>query len=402
MFHSSVYQYRFKKAYAKSSVIQVPSDLWYAYPWDVSSAERRDDDKVARREHRIRRSVFFRFNAIANKGLSNRRSTRRNPFPRPIPEARCCARRRSIPEECIGRSLERALALSRKVGRERVGGCARRRREGRVAAAAAAVAVVVRRTRKVEGWSGGTGGAVRAQHDAIRAGTRRSLRSERRDASAESVAWIARLVIAGTRGVPLSSRITLAVCSAEGVVSLLSSCEPPRREEGRRGGGVPYRRSSSCRFDPPGRALLSLSGWPRTDSARSGATRLVFIGFREKWETEGQRCSEPRVAFPRREWSHCPLENGIHARSIEKFCSGGALNNCRHECDKCNLRSIQFKRGTVNGNKISKGKGAKQYSKNNHSTRVFSYSSEIWKIYMWWLNTLDNHDSIPIYFFICF
>lgn len=50
------------------------------------------------------------------------------------------------------------------------------------------VAAVVRRTRKVEGWLGGTGGAVRAQHDAIRAGTRRSLRSERRDASAESVA----------------------------------------------------------------------------------------------------------------------------------------------------------------------------------------------------------------------
>ncbi|EZA52327.1 hypothetical protein X777_08997, partial [Ooceraea biroi] len=64
------------------------------------------------------------------------------------------------------------------------------------------------RTRKVEGWPEGTGGAVRAQHDAIRAGTRRSLRSERRDASAESVAWIARSVVAGARGVPLSSRIT--------------------------------------------------------------------------------------------------------------------------------------------------------------------------------------------------
>lgn len=60
---------------------------------------------------------------------------------------------------------------------------------------------------------GHRGCAVRAQHDAIRAGTRRSLRSERRDASAESVAWIARSVIAGTRGVPLSSRIAPAVCS---------------------------------------------------------------------------------------------------------------------------------------------------------------------------------------------
>jgi len=120
------------------------------------------------------------------------------------------------------------------------------------------VAAVVRRTRKVEGWLGGTGGAVRAQHDAIRAGTRRSLRSERRDASAESVAWIARSVIAGTRGVPLSSRITLAVCSAEGVVSLLSSCEPPRREEGRRG-GVPYHRSCSCVSIRPEELSLSLS-----------------------------------------------------------------------------------------------------------------------------------------------
>lgn len=60
----------------------------------------------------------------------------------------------------------------------------------------------MRRTRKVEGWSGGTGGAVRAQHDAIRAGTRRSLRSERRDASAEGIVWIAQ-VIADARGVPL-------------------------------------------------------------------------------------------------------------------------------------------------------------------------------------------------------
>lgn len=128
MSHSSVYQRRLK-VYAKGSVIKVPSDLWYAYPWDISSAQRRDDGKVARREHRIRRSVFFRFNAIANKGLSNRRSTK-EPIPSLLPGARC-ARRRSIPEECIGRSLERALALSRKVGHERVGDCARRRREGR-------------------------------------------------------------------------------------------------------------------------------------------------------------------------------------------------------------------------------------------------------------------------------
>lgn len=81
---------------------------------------------MAGREHRIRRSVFFRFNAIANKGLSNRRSTE-EPIPSLLPGARCI-RRRSIPEECVGRSLERALALSRKVGRERVGDCARRRR----------------------------------------------------------------------------------------------------------------------------------------------------------------------------------------------------------------------------------------------------------------------------------
>lgn len=90
---------------------------------------------------------------------------------------------------------ERALALSciRWTGL----GVARRR-----GASAVKMAGMVR-TRKVEGWSGGTGGAVRAQHDAIRAGTRRSLRSERRDASAESIAWIARQVIADARGVPL-------------------------------------------------------------------------------------------------------------------------------------------------------------------------------------------------------
>lgn len=100
-------------------------DTYISLRLDVSSAQRRDDDKVAGREHWIRRSVFFRFNAIANKGLSNRRSTK-EPIPL-LPGSRC-ARRRSIPEECIGRSLERALALSRKVGRERVGGCAWRRR----------------------------------------------------------------------------------------------------------------------------------------------------------------------------------------------------------------------------------------------------------------------------------
>lgn len=78
-----------------------------------------------------------------------------------------------------------------------VGGCASKRGESAVK-----MAGMVRRTRKVEGWSGGTGGAVRAQHDAIRAGTRRSLRSERRDASAESIVRIAQ-VIADARGVPL-------------------------------------------------------------------------------------------------------------------------------------------------------------------------------------------------------
>lgn len=72
---------------------------------------------------------------------------------------------------------------------------------------------------------------MRAQHDAIRADTRRSLRSERRDASTESVAWIARSVVAGARGVPLSSRITPTVCSAGGVVSLLSSHRPSRDEK---------------------------------------------------------------------------------------------------------------------------------------------------------------------------
>lgn len=29
-----------------------------------------------------------------------------------------------------------------------------------------------------------------------------------------------------------------------------------------------------------------------------------------------------------------------------------APNNCRPECDKCNLHSIQFGRGTVNGNRM--------------------------------------------------
>jgi len=239
-------------------------------------------DKMTRREHRILQSVFFCFNAIANKGLSNRRSIK---DPSLLPGARCT--RWSIPEECVGRFLERALALSRKVDCERVGGCAKRRR----GECGEDEAKVVRRTRKVEGWLGGTGGAVRAQHDAIRAGTRRSLRSERRDASAESVAWIARSVIAGTRGVPLWSRITLAVCSAERVVSLLSSCEPPRREEGRRGGGVPYHRSCSCVSIRPEELSLSLSlplslslSFSLDDPGQTPeATRLVFTGFWETW-----------------------------------------------------------------------------------------------------------------------
>ena len=242
--------------------ISNPSQIFDTRILEMYRLHRWDNNKVARREYRIRRSVFFHFNAIANKGLSNRRSTKKS-IPSFLPGARSI-RRRSISKECIGWSLERALALSpvrcAVRGLEVVRGVG----EGNVKRER--VAAVVRRTRKVEGWLGGTGGAVRAQHDAIRAGTRRSLRSERRDASAESVAWIARSVIAGTRGVPLSSRITLAVCSAEGVVSLLSSCEPPRREEGRRG-GVPYHRSCSCVSIRPEELSLSLFGWPRTDSA---------------------------------------------------------------------------------------------------------------------------------------
>lgn len=260
---------------------------------------------MTRREHRIR-SVFFRFNAIANKG--NRRSTTK-PIPSLLPAAHC-ARRRSIPEERIGRSLERALALSRKVGRERVGGCARRRRGQR----GARVAAVVRRTRKVEGWLGGTGGAVRAQHDAIRAGTRRSLRSERRDASAESVIWVARSLIAGTRGVPLSSRITLAVCSAEGVVSLLSSCEPPRREEGRRGGGIPHHRSCSCVSIRPEELFLSLSlddpGRTPRWSNQVGFYRIPRdMKRREMQVLKARFYRTGRVCLQKKNGTHVPLGN---------------------------------------------------------------------------------------------
>lgn len=114
----------------------------------------------------------------------------------------------------------------------------------------------------------GRGVAVRAQHDAIRAGTRRSLRSERRDASAEGIARI-RTTGDIARGVPslsLSRRYYEPTVCSDGR-SCFAFIEPQATWTGR--GRVardpawypaPNRgRELQLRFDPPGRGAFSLS-----------------------------------------------------------------------------------------------------------------------------------------------
>jgi len=68
------------------------------------------------------------------------------------------------------------------------------------------------------------------------------------------------------------------------------------------------------------------------------------------------RCLETGCVLQRERF--CPFNRAWNIRLTARFCSG-ALNNCRHECDKYNLCSIQFRRDTVNDNGIDEGRGAK-------------------------------------------
>lgn len=111
--------------------ISNPSQIFDTRIFETYRLHRWDNNKVACREHRIRRSVFFRFNAIANKGLSNRRSTKK-PIPSLLPGARCRQATKHLQRmhRLVPRTSTRVIP--RKVGRERVGGCARGVGEGNV------------------------------------------------------------------------------------------------------------------------------------------------------------------------------------------------------------------------------------------------------------------------------
>lgn len=154
-----------------------------------------------------------------------------------------------------------------------------------------------------------------------------------------------------TRRSRSTSRITLTVCS-DGK-SCFAFIEPQVTSTGRRA-ARPYPRiveaaaafrSARKRSSPDDLGRISrrsdqVGFYQRGGRRDGGCTGTAAL---KKSASDVVCSNRGRMCLPRGKW---------HIRLAKKFPRICAPNNCRHECDKCNLHSIQFRCGTVNGSRM--------------------------------------------------
>lgn len=166
-------------------------------------------------------------------------------------------------------------------------------------------------------------------------------------------------------------------CRRSCFASIELRATPKRRRAARRRCPVPQKLQLRCVSIRPEELSLSLDDPGRTPHWSNQVGFYQILGDMRNARTW---CLEPDCVLC--EGNDSILQSEWYIRLSGRFCSG-ALNNCRHECDKCNLCSIQFKRDTVvNDNEIGEGRGAKANlmlycCKNSYSRYVFSWKM-IW------------------------